>query len=175
MEVKEVGKHRDWTEIRQEYEKGVSLQTLSERHDISIDTLKKASSRQKWVKGKPKIERLKKLAAEIAPNGTENGTEEKGTEQKAPRLTFQEQVEDAAHNLLRCVLKRLENDGDDISSRTIQELTSALKNIRQVTKDDLDREEQRARIEKLRAETKTEDAASRTVTVRFVDTEGGED
>jgi hypothetical protein len=50
-----------------------------------------------------------------------------------------------------------------------------LKSIRQVTKDDLDREEQRARIDKLRAETRTEDAASRTVTVRFVDTEGGED
>lgn len=170
-----MGKHRDWTEIRQEYEKGASLQALSNKYDISIDTLKKASSRQKWVKGRPKIERLKKLAAEIAPNGTENGTAENSTEQKARPVPFWEQMDCAAQNLLRSVLRRLEIEGDDISSRTIQELTSALKNIRQITKDELDREEQQARIAKLRAETPKESSGAGGVTVRFVDTDGGEE
>ena len=36
-------------------------------------------------------------------------------------------------------------------------------------KDELDREEQEARIAKLRAETRTEDTDAKTVTVRFVD------
>jgi hypothetical protein len=81
----------------------------------------------------------------------------------------------AAQNLLRSVLRRLEIEGDDISSRTIQELTSALKNIRQITKDELDREEQRARIDKLKAETPKENSGAGGVTVRFVDTDGGEE
>ena len=42
-------------------------------------------------------------------------------------------------------------------------------------KDKLDLEEQKARIEKLRADTRKENDEDRTVTVRFVDTEGAEE
>lgn len=41
-------------------------------------------------------------------------------------------------------------------------------------KDELDREEQEARIAKLRAETRTEDNDAKTITVRFVDMCGAE-
>lgn len=42
-------------------------------------------------------------------------------------------------------------------------------------KDKLDRQEQEARIAKLRADTKQQESEEKTVTIRFVDTDGGEE
>lgn len=166
-----MGKHRDWSDIQAEYEKGASLQSLAEKHDISIGTIKKACARQGWCKKGSKLRKIEKSLDKIIPNGTvlENGTE------SVQRVPFQKRLENAAQT----VLDKLEAAIEFVPPEQVQalkQITGALKDLVVLTGgSDLDREEQRARIEKLRAETRTEDAASRTVTVRFVDTEGGED
>lgn len=171
-----MGKHRDWTEIRQEYEKGASLQTLAKRHDISIGTIKKACARENWVKGKPKMDRLVKRIEKATQKGTaENGTIENGTTEKVPTVPFHKRIDAAAFAALQKIEAAIEFVPPE-QVQALKQITGALKDLVQITGgSDLDREEQKARIDKLRAETRTEDAASRTVTVRFVDTEGGED
>lgn len=74
----------DWPEIRARYESsGESLRLMAERFDVPFDTIKKRSSREKW---------LKVPNSEMAPtpeNGTNNGTgtapaAENGTAEMAP-------------------------------------------------------------------------------------------
>lgn len=168
-----MGKHRDWSDIQAEYEKGASLQSLAEKHDISIGTIKKACARQGWCKKGSKLRKIEKSLDKIIPNGTVSGN---GTE-VVQWVPFQNRLENAAQTVLDKIEAAIEFVPPE-QVQALKQITGALKDLCALTggaKDDLDREEQRARIDKLRAETRTEDAASRTVTVRFVDTEGGED
>ena len=160
-----MGKHRDWTDIRAEYERGKSLPRISETHGISLSTLKKACSREGWIKGKAEIDRLetrvKAAQAKMAP-------EPKGTAETAP-------PGDTPHETAERILRGLLDDvagmvGAVSSTKELRELTSSFKDLWGLlnAKDELDREEQAARIAKLRAETRTEDER-RELVVRFED------
>ena len=62
-------------------------------------------------------------------------------------------------------------------SKTLRELSGSLKDLRSIVsaKDELDREEQKARIEKLKAEARSGDAGGdREFKVRFVGMDGAE-
>ena len=171
-----MGKHRDWTEIRKEYEQGASLQRLANKYDISIGTIKKACARENWVKGKTKLDRIAKNVEKAIQNGTkENGTAENGTEEKVPTVPFHKRIDAAALATLQKIETAIELVPPE-QVQAIKQITGALKDLVQITGgSELDREEQKARIDKLRAETPKESSGAGGVTVRFVDTDGGEE
>ena len=174
-----MGKHRDWTEIEKDYqENGLSLKELALKYDVSISTLKKAAMRQGWGKGRvaPKrrqtADRVKAALTEVEEMEP-NGTDEMEPEQMEPNGTkvvplWPENqtilpAEDGAERFQRIVDEMLDRVEDAIcrvdtsNAGAVKLLTAALKDLRSLKgldKSPLDLEEQKARIEKLRSETR---------------------
>lgn len=174
-----MGKHRDWTEIEKDYqENGLSLKELAVKYDVSISTLKKAAMRQGWGKGRvaPKrrqtADRVKATLTEVEEMEP-NGTDEMEPEQMEPNGTkvvplWPENqtilpAEDGAERFQRIVDEMLDRVEDAIcrvdtsNAGAVKLLTAALKDLRSLKgldKSPLDLEEQKARIEKLRSETR---------------------
>lgn len=174
-----MGKHRDWTEIEKDYqENGLSLKELAVKYDVSISTLKKAAMRQGWGKGRvaPKrrqtADRVKAALTEVEEMEP-NGTDEMEPEQMEPNGTkvvplWPENqtilpAEDGAERFQRIVDEMLDRVEDAIcrvdtsNAGAVKLLTAALKDLRSLKgldKSPLDLEEQKARIEKLRSETR---------------------
>lgn len=174
-----MGKHRDWTEIEKDYqENGLSLKELAVKYNVSISTLKKAAMRQGWGKGRvaPKrrqaADRVKAALTEVEEMEP-NGTDEMEPEQMEPNGTkvvplWPENqtilpAEDGAERFQRIVDEMLDRVEDAIcrvdtsNAGAVKLLTAALKDLRSLKgldKSPLDLEEQKARIEKLRSETR---------------------
>ena len=174
-----MGKHRDWTEIEKDYqENGLSLKELAVKYNVSISTLKKAAMRQGWGKGRvaPKrrqaADRVQAALAEVEEMEP-NGTDEMEPEQMEPNGTkvvplWPENqtilpAEDGAERFQRIVDEMLDRVEDAIcrvdtsNAGAVKLLTAALKDLRSLKgldKSPLDLEEQKARIEKLRSETR---------------------
>lgn len=176
-----MGKHRDWTEIRNDYENTpISYASLARKHDIPIDTLKKAAARQGWLKAsglkpvekalaavekppevpaKEKEPKKKGTKSEMAPR---NGT----TVEMAPRIIVldEERPEVRFKRLVAGMMDRVEAAICIVPPENVQAiklLTGALKdlgNLQRLDKDELDREEQRARIAKLKSEVRIVDS-----------------
>ena len=172
-----MGKHRDWSEIAKDYqENGLSYAALAKKYSVSLDTIKKAAARQGWTKArKESAARKIEAAVDEAQNGTaENGTVENGTGEMAlPAPVIQlypDRVlpaENDAVRFARIVNELMDKVEDaichmDVSNPgAVKLMTGALKDLRDLkglNKTALDIEEQKARIEKLRSETRiTED------------------
>ena len=174
-----MGKHRDWTEIEKDYqENGLSLKELAVKYGVSISTLKKAAMRQGWGKGRvaPKrrqtADRVKAALTEVEEMEP-NGTDEMEPEQMEPNGTkvvplWPENqtllpAENGAERFQRIVDEMLDRVEDAIcqvdtsNAGAVKLLTAALKDLRSLKgldKSPLDLEEQKARIEKLRSETR---------------------
>lgn len=136
----------DWRKIKAEYIRGgVSYRKLSEKYGVSFSTLRKVASKEKWtdLRNKAEAKRDSKIVESIAS-------------QEAKRV-------DKVNSIADKLLARIEMCVDDGSifgfSRGIKDITSALKEIREIKgcKSELDMQEQLARIEKLRKEAQTEE------------------
>ena len=177
-----MGKHRDWTEIRIDYQQnGLSYAKIADKYGVSIVTVKKAAKREGWVKACTKTAKAESVAKKIpAQKDTAERTPRPKLERTDDEPTGQEE-KDRFLGVVRRLLDKIEASVELMPPECAKELKSlsgALKDLSTIAgwdKDENDLAEQRARIEKLRAETKAAtDEASRAVTVRFVDTEGAE-
>lgn len=157
-----MGKHRDWTEIEKDYlESGLSLSQLAQKYGVSISTLKKTAARQGWAKkrsgSEQKVERVETALAELEPEQMEP---EKGTTGTEIKVYDRETDSQKFARIVDGMLDRVQDaicmvNPSDAAS--IKLLTAALKDLRSLKgldKTDLDREEQRARIAKLRSDTR---------------------
>lgn len=158
-----MGKHRDWTEIEKDYlESGLSLSQLAQKYGVSISTLKKTAARQGWAKKKaeipdPRTERVETALAEMEPVKMEPETEPTGGQ---IRVLDRETESQRFNRIVDGMLDRVQDaicmvNPSDAAS--IKLLTAALKDLRSLKgldKTELDREEQRARIAKLRSDTR---------------------
>lgn len=187
-----MGKHRDWSAIEKDYREGdLSYAELAEKYNVSISTLKKAAARQGWRPGKGKAASIRRAAkalgkmepSEMEPSSeTEPEMEPKGTDDGYGIERFDYLVGAMAERIEQAIFRTAEDEKADLNA--IKILVSALKDLRDLqhrNKSELDLEEQRARIEKLRAETAAlkrqadkEQAFNEAVTVEFVDLEGAE-
>lgn len=178
-----MGKHRDWGEIEKDYlESDLSYSQLAKKYGVSISSLKKAASRQGWAKKKsempnPKAERAETALAKVEPvkmepgNGT-NGAIDRVLEREADRQRFQRIVDGMLDRVEEAICAI-----DPHDAGSIKLLTGALKDLRDLkhlNRTELDIEEQRARIEKLKMEVQYHDVSSEQVIVEFVNTEGAE-
>lgn len=175
-----MGKHRDWTEIRDDYQtSGLSYAALSEKYSVPIDTLKKAAARQGWTKRKEKrqaaAERVAVKMAQVTKGTEETAPLKNGTEEMAPAPTRAAQIEQY-ERIIAKMLEKLEKSVEYVapeSTQAVKQLTGALRDLQgllRLGKDELDMEEQKARIEKLRAEAES-GGPPEPVVVRFVNRE----
>ena len=129
----------DWKKIKKEYiAGGVSYKDLSEKYGVSQSTLRKTGAREHWAD-------LRNAA----------GTRE---EQKVVEAVSAQNArfDNAVDLALEAACKYLRSPGQ-MRAVDLKDVTTALKNLRDLKgiKSDIDVEEQRARIEALRAKAAT--------------------
>lgn len=150
----------DWTEIEKDYlESGLSYAQLAEKYGVSLAALKKQASRKGWAKkrsgSEQKAERVETALAKVSPQemSPENVTTgdsvlNKETEtQRFNRIVdgMLDRVEDAI-----CIV----NPSDAASIKLLTAALKDLRDLKHLNRTELDIEEQRARIAKLRSETR---------------------
>lgn len=125
----------DWKKIKKEYiAGGISYRKLAEKHGVSFNTLEKVARREGWCDLRRQAEeKVATKAVEAAVN------------QNA-------RFEDAVDLALEAACKYLKAPGQ-LRAVDLKDVTTALKNLRDLKgiKSEADAEEQRARIEALRA------------------------
>lgn len=143
----------DWKRIKAEYiAGGTSYRKLAKKYGVSFSTLRGIAEREKWtdLKAQAQHNADTKLVKSI---GEQNGT-------------YSVSINDVANKLLEKIVAMMEMDC--VSSQAIKQLTSALKDIKEVKgiKSDIDLREQEARIDNLRRQaTATEE--SRDIVVKI--------
>ena len=129
----------DWTAARDEYIRGgVTYRQLAAKYKVPLRTLGKRAKAEDWVGLRQQvIDKSATLAADAAAQA------------KADMAT---RVYDAAGQMLDKVLSVSKGAK---TAKEVRALTAAIKDIREIVgiKSEADREEQKARIEALRAKT----------------------
>lgn len=146
----------DWKKIKAEYiqDPSVSYRELAEKHGVSFSTIQKIGASEKWTDLRKKTSR--KAEEKIVESAA------KAQAKSVDRITT------IADMLLDMIQKGIESGDIDISTkRGYRDITGALKDIREIKgmKSDLDIEEQKARIEKLRKEAKEDTQESTDIKV----------
>ena len=148
-------KKPDWLEIRQEYiESGLSMAKLAKKHNVSLSTLKKKAAKEKWTADGRTIKRPGSPYAGVELNPERLAAMDAAVDSEEERLQRYLRMTDAMAKRIEEALEVV----DVYNSKSISELTKALRDLREIqglTKTALDIEEQRARIEKLRKDTKS--------------------
>ena len=144
----------DWKRIKAEYiAGGTSYRKLAKKYGVSFSTLRGIAEREKWtdLKAQAQHNADTKLVKSI---GEQNGT-------------YSVSINDVANKLLEKIVAMMEMDC--VSSQAIKQLTSALKDIKEVKgiKSDIDLREQEARIDNLRRQATADNNTDITVDVVF--------
>lgn len=151
----------DWSRIEQDYlESGLSYAQLAEKYGVSLAAIKKQASRKGWAKkrsgSEQKAERvetaLAQVSTEMSPENVTTGDTVRVLDRETETQRFNRIVNDMLDRVQDAIC--MVNPSDAAS---IKLLTAALKDLRSLKgldKTDLDREEQRARIAKLRSDTR---------------------
>lgn len=176
-----------WATVRADYiETGLSYSKLAKKHNVSISTLKKRAADEHWTRSR-KARNEPAVEPEIVEEPAGTGTEpEEPTQELVPvgseavivePVDRQQRFMDATDAMMDRILDALTSP-EIISPYSMKLLASALRDLREMqglNKSALDIEEQRARIEKLRSETRNpETPESSAIVVEFVDSYGME-
>lgn len=136
----------DWKKIKAEYIRGgTSYRELAKKYGVSFSTLCHTAHKEKWTDLRQKTS--KNLDTKLA---------ESVAKKEAKRV---DKIETIADMLLDMIQQGIASGDIDITSkRGYRDITGALKDIREIKgmKSDLDIQEQKARIDKLRREAREE-------------------
>jgi hypothetical protein len=174
-----------WSKIRQDYvSSGKSYRQLAEEYGVNLNSVKRYGTREGW-----KAERDQKTitatakAAEIATGEPITSEITAITEPVKGEILSGAEREQRFLAVTDALMERIFEavEGADtryMSAQSIKFLTSALHDIwemQKLNRTALDREEQQARIAKLRSETKAQETVEHQgIVVEFVDTFGAE-
>ena len=136
----------DWDKIKAEYiAGGTSYRKLAEKYGVSFNTLSGVAIREEWANLKKQAQNKSttKMVNAIANDMAKNAVK----------------INDVADKLLDKIVMLLE-ECEGIDSQSIKQLTSSLKDIKDIkgVKSDIDLKEQEARIDKLRKDAMEENA-----------------
>ena len=134
----------DWKEIKTEYiTTDTSYRKLAQKYGVSYQTICHRSKEEGWI-----------AEREHHKNTTLTKTLEKISQQEANRVA---KIHSVADKLLLKIEAMVES-GNPLDTKGIRALTAAVKDLKEIhnVRTDLDRQEQEARIEKLRKEAKEE-------------------
>ena len=154
----------DWSKIEQDYlESGLSYAQLAEKYGVSLAAIKKQASRKGWAKkrsgSEQKAERVETALAQVSPEMSPENVTTGDTVRVLDRETETQRFNRIVDGMLDRVQDAICNVNPS-DAASIKLLTAALKDLRSLKgldKTDLDREEQRARIAKLRSDTRIVD------------------
>lgn len=150
-----MGSDIDFEKLRAEYARGVTYTELSKRYGLSYSTLAQKGRREDWnalrEKTRQKVDNA--LSARIA----------KQTTARATRILA------AADKLLDRLCSLLDDDETPLDPGAMRQCAAAIKDVRELygVKNDLDREEQIARIKRLHREIDAMDNGESTITVKI--------
>lgn len=136
----------DFNKIKAEYIRGgISYRKLAEKHGVSLSSITRRSSKEKWADLRK--QREEKASTKIVENVAN---------QEARRVNG---VQSLADLLLDKIKEGIENGYLITDAQSIRQVTASIKDLRDIKgiKNELDMQEQIARIEKLRKETKIEE------------------
>ncbi len=180
-----------WAKIRADFlATGKSYPALAKEYGVNLSSVKRVAAQEKWMDAR------NALNARVAEARRTNRTEPLKTEpvQREPitellTVPTDQEIMDAKRERLEKFFQITDgmmdrileaiNSPEVISSSAIKNLASALRDLREMqglNRTELDEEEQRARIEKLRSETRVvEEDGKDSVSIEFVDTYGAEE
>ena len=138
----------DWAKIKAEYvATGTSYQKLADKHGVPMRTLCRHAKKENWVelRGARGSEIAKKVAVAV-----EMAVQRKAASEATDAV---DRMFAATDKLMRKAEQLLELE-DPLSPRDLRSLSSTLLDVRTLLgiRDDIDREEQQARISKMKAE-----------------------
>ena len=139
----------DWKMIKAEYLRGgVSYRKLAEKYGVSLSSITRKSSKEKWADLRVQSER--KANAKIV---------ESVASQEAKRV---DGIQTVADLLLEKIRHGVENGYLVTDAQSIRQITASVKDLRDIKgmKSELDMQEQMARIDKLRKEAQAEQESS---------------
>lgn len=175
----------NWEEIRNEYLRGgVSYRDLAAKWGVSLRTLADRAKAEKWVELREQV-RNKTVAKTVEAIAKQNAQVDTRINRLANRLI--DKLEKAVEELdmktvtmkntmktgpmkVTTEYKKLDREAEGPVDRAgMQQLTGVLRDLKSIldVRSDLDRQEQEARIEKLRRDAKDDDGKNRTVTVKL--------
>ena len=151
-----------WSRIRADFlATGIAYPQLAKKYGVSLNTLKKVAAREKWTAKREAVD-TEALAAPTPARhrcGTDTElTDAEVIDLKRDRFERFMEITDAMMDRISDAL----TSPEVISPYSLKLLASALRDLREMqglNKSALDIEEQQARIEKLRSETRTVDAS----------------
>jgi len=173
-----------WQRIRADYLKtGKSYSKLAKEYGVTLSSVKHYASVEGWraERGGKALSMAAQATEVVTGQPLTDGLTEL-TEAPKPDIVTKEDRADRFMAVTDALMERIfdavQNSDYRLSAQSMKFLTSALHDIwemQRLNRSALDIEEQRARIEKLRAEIRTpETIESRGITVEFVDTFGAE-
>jgi hypothetical protein len=145
----------DWNKLKAEYiAGGTSYRKLAQKHGVSFDTLKIIAKKGKWFQLRQQADH--KATTKMVDVVSENA------------VSLMAKLNEVADKLLDKISKQID-DSEVIMGQEIKHYTSALKDIKDIKgiKSDIDLDEQKARIDKLRKEAKAEDDDDEKVIITF--------
>ena len=128
----------DWNKLKAEYiAGGTSYRKLAKKYDIEYHSLQRIATKEGWakLKSQAKAKSESKMVETIAKDISKKSVK----------------INEVADKLLDKIVLLLD-ESDGIDSQVIKQLTSSLKDIKDIkgVKSDIDLKEQNARIDKLR-------------------------
>ena len=144
----------DWNVIKAEYiAGGTSYRKLAEKYNVDRNKIQKRATKEGWtdLKSQAKAKSESKMVETIAKDISKKSVK----------------INDVADKLLNKIILLLD-EFEGIDSQSIKQLTSSLKDIKDIKgiKSDADMREQEARIDKLRRDAMTE-STDNEVTITF--------
>lgn len=150
-----MGSDIDFEKLRAEFARGVTYTELSKRYGIPYSTLVQRGRREDWnglrAKTRQKVDNA--LSARIAKQTTARST----------------RILDAADKLLKRLCDLIDDAEIPLDPSAMRQCAAAIKDVRELygVKNDLDREEQLARIKRLHREIDAMDNGENTITVKI--------
>ena len=146
----------DWKKIKKEYlSGGISYRDLATKHGVPFSTLSRVAKKEKWTDLRVQIE-----------NKVDTRIVESVTKQETQKVDL---IDSIADKMLQRISDMMGEVEITSSPSNMRQLSMTLKDIREIKgyKTDLDRQEQMARIEKLRREAQQEEKQDREIKVVF--------
>ena len=146
----------DWKKIKAEYIRGgVSYRGLCDKYGVSFSTLKRIARQEKWTDLKRQSDHMvtTKIIESVAA-------------QEAKKVDM---IDTIADRMLQRIGELMDKPEITVNPSNMRQLSMTLKDIREIKgcKSELDRQEQLARIEKLRREAQQEEKQDKEIKVVF--------
>lgn len=149
----------NWNKIKAEYMAGgTSYRKLADKYDVSIRSLQRRASKEKWVDLRQQT--VDKAAAKIVDSIST---------QQARRYQRLQDVTDKLLDKLEGIVERVCLEEMVLDKYTMKQITGALKDIKDIQsiKSPIDLEEQKARIAKLQHDAEQDDDSASIIEVTF--------